>query len=100
MNSLGDQEDLRLRFDVPTESKQPGFHRPWIQRDGLCTLQGVSPPATEGPGPPGPSDWVGSRTARTFAALSPIDKGVAALIETMFTIMNARAPAGAVRKRQ
>jgi RecB family exonuclease len=37
MNGLGDQEDLRLRFDVLTKTKQPEFHRYWTQRDRAAT---------------------------------------------------------------
>ena len=33
MNGLADQEDLRLRFDVLTKTKQPEFRRYWITRD-------------------------------------------------------------------
>jgi len=33
MNGLADQEDLRLRFDVLTKTKQPELHRYWTQRD-------------------------------------------------------------------
>ena len=33
MNGLGDQEDLRLRFDVLTKTKQPELCRHWTQRD-------------------------------------------------------------------
>ena len=32
MNGLADQEDLRLRFDVLTKTKQPELHRYWTQR--------------------------------------------------------------------
>jgi hypothetical protein len=37
MNGLGDQEDLRLRFDVLTKTKQPELHRYWTQRDRAAT---------------------------------------------------------------
>jgi putative RecB family exonuclease len=33
MNGLADQEDLRLRFDVLTKTKQPELCRYWTQRD-------------------------------------------------------------------
>ena len=33
MNGLADQEDLRLRFDMLTKTKQPELHRYWTQRD-------------------------------------------------------------------
>jgi putative RecB family exonuclease len=33
MNGLSDQEDLRLRFDVLTKTKQPELCRYWTQRD-------------------------------------------------------------------
>jgi putative RecB family exonuclease len=33
MNGLADQEDLRLRFDVLTKTKQPELHRYWTRRD-------------------------------------------------------------------
>jgi hypothetical protein len=33
MNGLADQEDLRLRFDVLTKTKQPELHRYWTTRD-------------------------------------------------------------------
>jgi CRISPR/Cas system-associated exonuclease Cas4 (RecB family) len=35
MNGLGDQEDLRLRFDVLTKTRQR--HRYWTQRDRAAT---------------------------------------------------------------
>jgi len=37
MNGLGDQEDVRLRFDVLTKTKQPDLHRYWTQRDRAAT---------------------------------------------------------------
>jgi hypothetical protein len=37
MNGLGDQEALRLRFDVLTKTKQPELHRYWTQRDRAAT---------------------------------------------------------------
>jgi hypothetical protein len=33
MNGLADQEDLRLRFDVLTKTKQPELRREWTTRD-------------------------------------------------------------------
>jgi putative RecB family exonuclease len=33
MNGLGEQEDVRLRFDVLTKTRQPELHRYWTQRD-------------------------------------------------------------------
>jgi len=33
LNGLADQEDLRLRFDVLTKTKQPELHRYWTTRD-------------------------------------------------------------------
>jgi Holliday junction resolvase-like predicted endonuclease len=38
MNGLADQEDLRLRFDVLTKTKQPELHRYWRQRDRAASL--------------------------------------------------------------
>jgi hypothetical protein len=37
MNGLADQEDLRLRFDVLTKTKQPELHRYWTTRDRRAT---------------------------------------------------------------
>ena len=37
MTGLGDQEALRLRFDVLTKTKQPELHRYWTQRDRAAT---------------------------------------------------------------
>jgi putative RecB family exonuclease len=37
MNGLGDQEALRLRFDVLTKTRQPELHRYWTQRDRAAT---------------------------------------------------------------
>jgi putative RecB family exonuclease len=37
MNGLGDQEDLRLRFDVLTKTKSPELHRYWTTRDRAAT---------------------------------------------------------------
>ena len=39
MNGLADQEDLRLRFDVLTKTKQPELHRYWTQRDRAASLR-------------------------------------------------------------
>ena len=39
MNGLGDQEDLRLRFDVLTKTKQPELCRYWTQRDRAASLR-------------------------------------------------------------
>jgi putative RecB family exonuclease len=39
MNGLADQEDLRLRFDVLTKTKQPEFHRYWTQRDRAANVR-------------------------------------------------------------
>jgi putative RecB family exonuclease len=39
MNGLGDQEDLRLRFDVLTKTKQPELCRYWTQRDRAANLR-------------------------------------------------------------
>ena len=39
MNGLADQEDLRLRFDVLTKTKQPELHRYWTQRDRAANLR-------------------------------------------------------------
>ena len=33
MNGLADPEDLRLRFDVLTKTKQPELHRYWTTRN-------------------------------------------------------------------
>ncbi len=37
MNGVGDQEDLRLLFDVLTETKEPELHRYWTQRERAGT---------------------------------------------------------------
>jgi CRISPR/Cas system-associated exonuclease Cas4 (RecB family) len=37
MNGLGDQEDLRLRFDVLTKTRQPELHRYETTRDRAAT---------------------------------------------------------------
>jgi putative RecB family exonuclease len=39
MNGLADQEDLRLRFDVLTKTKQPELHRYWTQRDQAANVR-------------------------------------------------------------
>src|SRR5262249_29444219 len=39
MNGLGDQDDLRLRFDVLTKTKQPELHRYWTQRDRAASVR-------------------------------------------------------------
>ncbi|MBI3457213.1 MAG: hypothetical protein HY002_15665 [Candidatus Rokubacteria bacterium] len=39
MNGLGDQEDLRLRFDVLTQTKQPELHRYETTRDQAATCR-------------------------------------------------------------
>ena len=39
MNGLADQEDLRLRFDVLTKTKQPELCRYWTQRDRAASLR-------------------------------------------------------------
>jgi CRISPR/Cas system-associated exonuclease Cas4 (RecB family) len=39
MNGLADQEDLRLRFDVLTKTKQPELYRYWTQRDRAANLR-------------------------------------------------------------
>ncbi len=39
MNGLADQEDLRLRFDVLTKTKQPELHRYWTTRDRPANLR-------------------------------------------------------------
>ena len=39
MNGLGDQEDLRLRFDVLTKTKQPELCRHWTQRDRAASVR-------------------------------------------------------------
>jgi putative RecB family exonuclease len=39
MNGLGDQEDIRLRFDVLTKTKQPELHRYWTQRDRAANVR-------------------------------------------------------------
>jgi hypothetical protein len=39
MNGRADQEDLRLRFDVLTKTKQPELCRSWTQRDRAANLR-------------------------------------------------------------
>ena len=39
MNGLSDQEDLRLRFDVLTKTKQPELCRHWTQRDRAANIR-------------------------------------------------------------
>jgi putative RecB family exonuclease len=39
MNGLGDQEDLRLRFDVLTKTRQPELYRYWTQRDRAASVR-------------------------------------------------------------
>jgi CRISPR/Cas system-associated exonuclease Cas4 (RecB family) len=39
MNGLGDQEDLRLRFDVLTKTRQPELCRYWTQRDRAASVR-------------------------------------------------------------
>ena len=39
MNGLADEEDLRLRFDVLTKTKQPELHRYWTTRDRAANLR-------------------------------------------------------------
>jgi putative RecB family exonuclease len=39
MNGLADQEDLRLRFDVLTKTKEPELHRYWTTRDRAANLR-------------------------------------------------------------
>ena len=38
-NGLADQEDLRLRFDVLTKTKQPELCRYWTQRDRAANVR-------------------------------------------------------------
>jgi hypothetical protein len=37
VNGLGDQGDLRFRFDALTKTKQPELRRYWTQRDRAAT---------------------------------------------------------------
>src|SRR4030095_1452303 len=39
MNGLVDREDLRLRFDVLTKTKQPELCRHWTQRDRAANVR-------------------------------------------------------------
>ena len=39
MNGLGDQEELRLRFDVLTKTRQPELCRYWTQRDRTASVR-------------------------------------------------------------
>ena len=39
MTGLADEEDLRLRFDVLTKTKQPELHRYWTTRDRAANLR-------------------------------------------------------------
>jgi putative RecB family exonuclease len=39
MNGFGDQEDVRLRFDVLTKTKQPELHRYWTTRDRAANVR-------------------------------------------------------------
>ena len=39
MNGLADQEDLRLRFDVLTKTKQSELHRYWTTRDRAANVR-------------------------------------------------------------
>jgi len=39
MNGLADQEDLRLRFDVLTKTKQPELCRYWTRRDRVASVR-------------------------------------------------------------
>ena len=52
MNGLAHQEDLRLRFDVSTKTKQPELCRYWMQRDRAASVrlfQPASPVRVENP---------------------------------------------------
>ena len=42
MNGLGDQEDLRLRFDVLTKTKQPELCRYWTEQDGAASVRHIA----------------------------------------------------------
>jgi PD-(D/E)XK nuclease superfamily len=57
MNSLADQEDLRLRFDVLTKTKAPELHRYWTTRDRAPTA--------------GSSGWPARYSRRSRPASSP-----------------------------
>ena len=39
MTGLADEEDLRLRFDVLTKTKEPQLHRHWTTRDRAANLR-------------------------------------------------------------
>jgi len=39
MNGLADEDDLRLRFDVLTKTKQPELHRYWTTRDRAANVR-------------------------------------------------------------
>jgi len=39
MNGLGDQEDVRLRFDVLTKTKRPELCRYWTRRDRAASVR-------------------------------------------------------------
>jgi CRISPR/Cas system-associated exonuclease Cas4 (RecB family) len=39
MLGFADQEDLRLRFDVLTKTKQPELHRYWTARDRAANMR-------------------------------------------------------------
>jgi hypothetical protein len=39
MDGLGDQEDLRLRFDVLTKTKHPELRCYWTQRDRAASVR-------------------------------------------------------------
>ena len=39
MTGLADEEDLRLRFDVLTKTKEPQLHRYWTTRDRAANLR-------------------------------------------------------------
>jgi RecB family exonuclease len=39
MNGLADEQDLRLRFDVLTKTKQPELHRYWTTRDRAANVR-------------------------------------------------------------
>jgi len=72
MNALADQEDLRLRFDVFTKTKQPELHRYWTTRDRAANLRLfrlASEVLHASPSAPFTRWWAGTaRRARTGAA--------------------------------
>jgi hypothetical protein len=39
MNGLADEQDLRLRFDVLTKTRQPELHRYWTTRDRAANVR-------------------------------------------------------------